>query len=211
MATISTIQNAYGSQLYEQISQKLASNNETTKTQNTSDTTNKTTDSKSTTQQINKSWLQLAVSSTLAGMGLGPNDKVTFSTILAYKDKLQNEFDTKVKDGLKKAGIDENAKFQLVSKEEGGINVITDHADKAKIEKFFEDNPELVKEFNKIQALNNVEESRKQQQLDVNAIRQRIQIESMTAWFAGTGSGVNSIMNFSGGGASFATGINTLV
>mgnify|MGYP003540857236 CR=1 FL=1 len=54
------------------------------------------------------SWLQQAVSATMDGMGLGPTDKISFSTIISYRDQLQNEFDTKVKEGLKEAGLDEN-------------------------------------------------------------------------------------------------------
>lgn len=212
MSVITNAYNNYTATNYNRSSSKEAlSNEETSKTKNEA---NKTESDKKTTNKNNIgsfNWLQNAVSTTIAGMGLGPNDSVTFSTIIAYRDQLQSDFDTKVKEGLKKAGIAEDANFQLVSGENGGIKVISDHPDKEKIEKFFKDNPDLVKQFEKIQALNNVEESRKHQNIDVNAMRKRIQIESMTAWYANTGMGTNAIMNFTGGETAFLNGINRRV
>ena len=209
--SISPLQNNYLLTNYEKKSstENLSSNTETKNTEAVKNNSQKTQKNNNYLSSNPISWLQQAVSVTMDGMGLGPTDRVTFSTIISYRDQLQTEFDTKVKEGLKKVGLDENAKFQLVSGEEGGIKVIADSPEKEKIEKFFEDNPDLVKQFEKIQALNNVEESRKQQKIDVNAVRQRVQIESMMAWYSGSGGGgISSIMDFSGGQTSFLSGIN---
>ncbi len=212
MPIIST-NNNYPSQVYGLNQNEKNSSKESQKTEETSDETKKPQKPSYTKPSSTTSWLQAAVSATMAGMGLGPTDKVTFSTIVAYRDQMQKDFDEKVKQGLKEAGVSEDTNFQLVSGPEGGIKVICDNEEeKAKIEKFFKDNPELVKDFEKIQALNNVEAMRKEQRIDPNAIRQRIQIESMTAWFAGAGgNSVSAIMNHSGGSSSFSSGVNTLV
>lgn len=209
--SISPLQNNYLLTNYEKKSstENLSSNTETKNTEAVKNNSQKTQKNNNYLSSNPISWLQQAVSATMDGMGLGPTDRVTFSTIISYRDQLQTEFDTKVKEGLKKVGLDENAKFQLVSGEEGGIKVIADSPEKEKIEKFFEDNPDFVKQFEKIQALNNVEESRKQQKIDVNAVRQRVQIESMMEWYSGSGGGgISSIMDFSGGQTSFLSGIN---
>ncbi|MEG1610150.1 MAG: hypothetical protein RR317_03110, partial [Bilophila sp.] len=126
-------------------------------------------------------------------------------------DKLGKEFEAKVKADLKELGVDEKVKFQVVSNKDGSVDIISDSEDKAKIEKYFADNPDMVKKFNKIQSLTNVEEARKTQNIDVTATRQRIQIESMTAWFANTGRGVSSIMDFTGGSSALMAGLNKVV
>lgn len=209
--SISPLQNNYLSTKYGQKSstENLSSNTEAKNTEEVKNNSQKTQKNNNYLSSNSKNWLQQIVSATMDGMGLGPTDKVSFSTIIAYKNELQEDFDTKVKEGLKKTGLNENLKFQLVSGEEGGIKVVADSPDKEKIEKFFEDNPKLVKQFEKIQALNNIEESRKQQGIDVSAIQQRIQVESMAAWYSNSGAGgVSSIMDFSGGQTSFLSGIN---
>lgn len=155
--------------------------------------------------------LSSLVSETLAGMGLSAGDSVSFRTIMEYRDKLGKEFESKVKADLKELGVDENVKFQVVSNKDGGVSIISDSPDKAKIEKYFADNPDMVKAFNKIQSLTNVEEARKSQNVDVAATRQRIQVESMTAWFTNTGKGVSSIMDFTGGTSSLMAGLNKVV
>lgn len=151
--------------------------------------------------------LAAAVSAAMNDLGLGATDKVTFQTLLDYRDQLQEQFTNKVKKGLLEAGVDKDANFRLVSGSDGtGIRVITDSPDKEKIEKYFEDNPEMVEEFEKIQALNKMEETRKSQKIDVKTIKSRLQMESMTAWFSDT----SSFMAFSAQGASYYSGINAI-
>lgn len=209
--SIPSLQNSHLLTSYEKKSstENLSSNTETKNTEAIKNNSQKIQKNNKYLSSKPISWLQQAVSATMDGMGLSPTDKVTFSTIISYREQLQTEFDTKVKEGLNEAGLNKNTKFQLVSGEEGEIKVIADSPEKEKIEKFFKNNPDLVKQFEKIQALNNVEESRKQQKIDINAVRERIQIESMMAWYSGSGEGgINSIMDFSGGQTSFFSGIN---
>ncbi len=151
--------------------------------------------------------LALALSSVLDEMNLGSNSKVSFQTLMSYRDSLQEDFSSKVQEDLKKLGVDENVSFRLVSDSDGsGVKVISDHEDRALIEKYFKDNPDMVKKFEQIQSLNKMEETRKSQKIDVKAIRSRLQVESMTAWYADT----SSFMSFTQQGAMLHSGINTL-
>ena len=69
-----------------------------------------------------------------------------------------------------------------------------------------------MEQFNQIEALTNVEAARKNSKLDVKAMRQRIEVESMTAWFTGSGQSVGSILNFSGAqSALLSAGLNQKV
>jgi len=155
--------------------------------------------------------LSEALAMTLEGLGLGPNDRVTFNTILQYRTELSTNFESSVAAGLEKLGI-EDPDFKLVTNKDGSVDVISDHADKEKIEKYFKEHPDQVDAFKQIQALTNLEEARKEGNFDIKASRSRTQLESMTTWFANSGKEVNSIMNFnSGGGSSFIPGLNITV
>lgn len=152
------------------------------------------------------------LSSLLSGMGLGASDTVRFQDLLNYREELKQDFETTVKKGLLEKGVDENVNFQVVSDGNGGVKIITKSEDKAKIEAYFADNPKLVEQFNQIEALTNVEAARKNGNLDVKAMRQRIEVESMTAWFTGSGQSVGSILNFSGSqSALLLAGLNQKV
>ena len=152
------------------------------------------------------------LSALLSGMGLGSSDKVTFQDLLGYREDLRQNFETTVKKGLREKGVDEDVKFQVVSDGNGGVKIITDSPDKAKIEAYFADNPKQVEQFNQIEAHTNVEAARKNSKLDVKAMRQRIEVESMTAWFTGSGQSVGSILNFSGAqSALLSAGLNQKV
>ena len=141
-------------------------------------------------------------------MNLGANDKISFRTLAEYREKLQNSFTEQVKSELRELGLDENTKFSLTTGADGtSVNVVCDDADaKAVIEKYLKDNPDVVTTFKKIQSLNKLEESRKSRKIDVDAIRDRLQVESMTAWFSTT----SSIASFYSGGAAYYSGINAI-
>lgn len=156
------------------------------------------------------SGLGAALSSAMDDMGLSANDRITFRTLMDHRDKMQEEFTAQVKADLKKLGVDENANFRLVSGEDGtGVKVISDDPEaQAAIEQYFKDNPKMASRFDQIQSLNKMDETRKKEQIDVHAIRSRIQLESMTTWYA---SDTSSAMAFTPQGASAFSGINTMV
>lgn len=151
--------------------------------------------------------LASAVQAAMDDLGLGASDRVTFQTLLDYRDQLQEQFTSEVRKGLLAAGVDPDVSFRLVSGSDGtGVQVITDSPDKEKIEQYFKDNPDMVKEFEKVQALNKMEETRKSQHIDVKSIKSRLQMEAMTTWFSDT----SSFMAFSAQGAAYYSGINAI-
>ncbi len=251
-------------------------------------------------EQLSKS-IKLAMDT----LGLKAGDRITFSSLLEAREKMEQDFAEQVKADLLKLGVDESVEFTLVSDGQGGIKVIMDEStvnksktldksdtiqtmleeldlegvkfsleadgkggltvkgdaehkeaieqyledhpeakaalfkeiglgenkaftmeyaedgsakvsweysgkdDKAAIEKYFKDNPSMVKKFNEIQSLTNLEQARKSMALDKTTIRKRIQMESMVAWFAGQGMSVDQLMQYSGGQSYFAaSGLN---
>ncbi len=147
----------------------------------------------------------------LSEMGLSSNDSVTFRDMLEYRDMLRQSFEEQTKSGLLELGVDKDVNFQVISDGDGGVRIVTESEDKGKIEQFFADNPDLVTLFNKIESLTNVEAARKNGNIDVRATRRRIEVESMTAWFTGSGQGVGAILNFSGAQSVLLAGLNRTV
>lgn len=155
------------------------------------------------------STLGAAVKKAMSTLGLGANDKVTFATLSAAKEQMEQAFSTKVKADLKKLEVSDDIEFRIVTNAKGGIDVISDHPDKAKVEKYFKDNPEMVSKFQEIQAMSNIEEARKGAGYSPQAIRQRIQIESMVDWFSGSGQSVQQLMQYSSAESLYAlAGVN---
>ena len=142
------------------------------------------------------STLSLAIRQAMTTLGLGKNDRVTFATLNEARLKMEEAFTDKVKADLIELGVDESIEFRLVTNRRGGVEVISTHADAGKVEKYFRDNPDMVKKFQEIQAMSNVEEARKARGYDVKAIRDRLQAEAMVDWFAGTGQGVQQLMQY---------------
>lgn len=153
--------------------------------------------------------LQDALAATLKAMGASANDRITLNEVNKYKANLEQEFSSSVRADLQKLGVDKDIQFQVVTDGSGGVKVLSDHEDKALVEKYFDDNPSKVKEFEKIQALGNLENVRKNQQMDPTALRKRIQVENMGAWFSD--SPANTMMASQSSGSQFFTGFNTRV
>ena len=140
--------------------------------------------------------LSLAIRQAMTTLGLGKNDRVTFAHLNEARLAMEEAFTAKVKDDLIKLGVDEAVAFRLVTNSQGGVEVISTHPDTGKIEKYFRDNPDMVQKFQEIQAMSNLEEARKAGGYDVKALRDRLQAESMVAWFADTGQGVQQLMQY---------------
>ncbi len=116
----------------------------------------------------NPSFKSLAVLVSEAAKALGIEGKVTYNDLLKHRDKMIEDFQDKVKKGLTQAGVAPNADFRINLDENGNIKVSSNHKDKAKIEQFFKENPSLSKEYQHIEALNQVEETRKNQGVDLS-------------------------------------------
>lgn len=155
--------------------------------------------------------LAAIAASAMESMGISKNGNVTFGQITAYKDKLEKEYGDKLKKDLEALGVDKDIKFQLKLDKDGRMEVISDHPDKDKVQKYFNDNPDMVKKYKEIQSLADLDSARKAMQVDPTEMRKRIQVESMAAWWDQGGNGGSSIGDFTGGDMAFYKGINTKV
>lgn len=156
--------------------------------------------------------LSIAVKQAMTTLGLGKNDRVTFASLNEARLVMEEAFTEQVKKDLKALGVDEEINFRLVTNSQGGVSVISTHPDAGKIESYFRDNPDMVVKFQEIQAMSNVEEARKASGYDVKAVRDRLAVESMVAWYAETGQGVQQLMQYEDLQAVYSTaGINKIV
>ncbi len=78
------------------------------------------------------------------------------------------------------------------------MTIISDHPDRDKVQRFFDEHPEMVKKYRQIETLSGIDDARKAMQISPSDMRKRIQIESMSAWWAG----------YAGGNLSLLTGLN---
>ena len=137
-------------------------------------------------------------------------DSANKATIQAVLDnsKLGGTLNT----GMKSLAVSSDAKFTLKANEDGSISVeSSDAATKAAVQKFFDSNPALVKKFGQIQALSGLDDARKSLQVSPSDLRKRIEVESMAAWWAGSGSTSSSFGNYSDGSLSMLSGLNLSV
>lgn len=116
----------------------------------------------------------------------------------------------KIRQGLENLGIDKNITFSIQVDAAGNLQVISDHPDAAKIQKFFDDNPELVKKYRQIETLAGIDDARKAMQVSPSAMRKRVQVESMVSWWAGSGNATSYFGNYNDG-LSLLSGLNLSV
>lgn len=117
----------------------------------------------------------------------------------------------KIYSALDNLGIDPDINFSIQVDENGALKIISDHPDREKIQRFFEDNPELVKKYRQIETLAGIDDARKAMQISPSAMRKRIQIESMASWWADSGSTSSYFGSFNSGSLSLMTGLNLKV
>lgn len=91
---------------------------------------------------------------------LGIDGKITYNKLLSHKNELTGQFQLAVKTGLAELGVAPDADFRISLDENGELQVSSNHKDKAKIEQFFKDNPQLAERYGQIQTLNKLEEAR---------------------------------------------------
>lgn len=134
---------------------------------------------------------------------------------------MEEGFQAMVKLGLKDIGVDEKADFKVGLGESGKIIVNSEHADKEKIQKYFDDNPELADLFKNIEALKNLKQVMVENASKANPIeiRKSIQMESIDALFsafdnnAGNSSSLFSplILSYGNNSLSSFSGLNLKV
>ncbi len=116
---------------------------------------------------------------------------------------------SKIYSALANQGIDPDIAFTISFDENGALNIISDHPDRDKIQKFFEDNPELIKKYKQIEALAGIDDARKAMQISPNEMRKRIQIESLAvAWWSDSGNSNSYFGQYSNNNLSLLAGLN---
>ena len=122
---------------------------------------------------------------------------VTFTAVREYQAELQRQFNRAVREDLLAMGVLEDTEFTLASDGKGGIAVLCGSAESgAAIEFYFEKNPEMVKAFNKLQTLSNLDKARKEQGYSPEDVKSRIQIEALARWWTSEGTDYSQYMYF---------------
>lgn len=132
------------------------------------------------------------------------------SDIQAVLDQ-QGTVGKKLRDGLDGLGVDPNINFSIQVNDDGSVTIVSDHADRDKVQRFFDENPDLIKKYRQIETLSSIDDARKAMQIAPSDMRKRIQIESMSAWWADSGNANSYFGNYSGGNLSLLAGLNLRV
>lgn len=144
----------------------------------------------------------------------------TFSDIENYRKTLESQFSSTVRSGLTEMGVDPDIEFNLVLDADGNLKVITDHENKAFIERYFADNPEMGDEFKHIQALSNLKKNQSKSPQAASEytrnLKTNLQAEAVQAFFAATDNGgldyFSQIAHFgSSGSTAYLLGLNQSV
>lgn len=117
----------------------------------------------------------------------------------------------KLATGLNSLRVDPDINFSIQIGDDGSFTVVSDHPDRDKVQRFFDENPELVKKYRKIETLSGIDDARKAMQLAPSDMRKRVQIESMAAWWADSGNANSYFGAYSGGNVSMLSGLNLSV
>ncbi len=91
------------------------------------------------------------------------------------------------------------------------IEVVSKHPDADLIQGYFNTNEQAVEMFQAIEALSQLEEARKTQNFNLTEARKRVQMESLSHWFADSGSATSINMAYSESGNTTYAALNTLV
>ncbi len=110
--------------------------------------------------------------------------------------------------GLASQGIDPNIDFRL-SVEDGRVVVNSSHPDAAMVQALLDADENLGKTYLQIDSLAGLDAARKAMQIDPTEMRKRIEMESMSTWWAQ--SGTSSFSTYADGNLSSMTGINSVV
>lgn len=113
--------------------------------------------------------------------------------------------------GLDGLGVDPDINFSIQIGDDGSLTVVSDHPDRDKVQRFFDENPDIVKKYRQIETLSGIDDARKAMQLAPSEMRKRIQIESMASWWADSGSANSYFGAYSGGNLSLLSGLNLSV
>lgn len=145
-------------------------------------------------------------------MGLSNDSKVTFTQLNKYREQQEEEFNAALKRELGKVNISTIPDFTININGDGTVTINSQSEHQQTLQKIFDENPELVKTYQKIEALSGIDKARESMQIAPNEMRKRIQIEAMSAWWAQTNANTGtSFSSYSKGALSLLQGINVSV
>ena len=125
------------------------------------------------------------------------------------------EFQMIVSASLRALGVDEDIEFKIALDENGNLVAEGDHPDIDKVQKFFDENPELAEEFKSIESLKNFRKNMDTAPMSSTSLRRSLQLENMNAYFQGMEEGQNSysplIMSYANNSLLALSGINLSV
>lgn len=139
------------------------------------------------------------------------SDREQLSAAQAAFSRMGNEAKA-LQEGLEALSIDLNAEFTIKINSDGSVTIGGTHPDIAKIQKVFDDNPDLVKTYSQIEALSGLDQARAAMNISPSAMRKSLQMESLAvAWWSG-GMSNSYFGTYSGtNGFSLLSGLNMSV
>lgn len=143
----------------------------------------------------------------------GSDGKLSFKEVEEYRKQLEVTWDVSVMADLEALGVDISKEFPLTyDPVTGKVTTAEGHPDKETIDKYFEDNPEKVDEFNKIIQLGKLTKV-SENQLTNTELKQSLQQQAISWWYEDNSDPTNW---FKGGGLMLGygqsyTGLNLTV
>ena len=149
MSNVSGV-NSYTSGLYQWQNQKLS-----TSTSGSSSSSGSKSSSSSLNQMLSGNSISSQLSSmveltkyAMDAMGLESGSRVTFSQITKYRDQLNNEFNTAVKDGLSKLGVTDPSSVTFTLAADGSLTATSANAtDQANVQAWLKSNTTIGKDL----------------------------------------------------------------
>ncbi|MUM77959.1 hypothetical protein GKC30_09965 [Pseudodesulfovibrio sp. F-1] len=155
------------------------------------------------------------VESLLANIPKSNGNKLTFQDVYDYRDSHKKEWSERFEEDMQKLGVDTSIEIKLsLNGAKGTVTAQNGHPDKAVIDKYFVDNPEMAEKFEEGVQLSKLT-GLTERKLTSSELRQQLSLTSMSIWFE---SNTSASSLFSGGGmvlgqegVSAYTGLNLTV
>jgi hypothetical protein len=161
------------------------------------------------------STLSTEIQTYLAQIPKGDDNKLSFQDVEDYREELGDKWDAAVMADLKALGVDISQEFVMTyDPDTGKVSVPANTKGKETIDKYFEDNPDKVEEFQTIIQLGKLT-STASTQLSQDNLMTSMQQQSLAWWYADNTDPSNwfsggGLLSFGEGSTSFA-GLNLKV
>lgn len=143
------------------------------------------------------------IESYLSKIPKGTDNRLSFLDVDKYRADLEAKWDITVTADLKALGVDVTKELPLsYDPATGKVTVAKGHEDKEIIDKYFEDNPDKVEEFDTILQLGKLTNTASTK-LSQGQMMQNLQVKAMSWWFADNSDPTSW---FDGGGLMFGQG-----